>query len=81
MIWPNLKDTATSKDITQKVAHFLRNSGVKVLDLTPHLQSHKPQELMVNSMDGHPNERTHAEVAELLYEAMSPWNGATRTNE
>jgi len=76
LIWPNLRDPSASRDITEKVARFLIDSGAPVLDLTPLLQNRKPHELMVNSMDGHPNERLHAEVAERLYEKMGRWEKA-----
>ncbi|MBI4775951.1 MAG: SGNH/GDSL hydrolase family protein [Deltaproteobacteria bacterium] len=81
LIWPHLGDPSVSQGITEKVARFLADSGALVLDLTPHLRNRKPHEMMVNSMDGHPNERLHAEVAELLYRKMEPWEGSASAVE
>ena len=73
VVWPNLIDVAGSEAITSKVVDHLRGKGVAVLDLQRHFRERDPRGLVVNSLDAHPNEATHAEVAELLHETMAPW--------
>jgi hypothetical protein len=43
--------------------------GVDVIDLAPVLAGREPSELIVHSMDAHPNERVHREVAELIWKS------------
>ncbi len=52
--------------MTAKVAGFFRSQGVKVLDLTDHLDGRPYQDLVVNELDFHPNVAVHSEIAELL---------------
>lgn len=66
LVWPNLDYLVESRKYTDRIVHLLRERKVEVLDLGEHFVDRKSAELVVNKMDGHPNPRTHAEVAELL---------------
>jgi hypothetical protein len=74
VVWPNLRDVGGSKDITNKVSRYLASKGIVVLDLTKHYENKDSNDLIVNSMDAHPNEAVNAEVAQLLYQIMAPWD-------
>ncbi len=74
LIWPNLRDVNGSKVITNKVSEYLVNKGITVLNLTKHYENRSVSELIVNSLDAHPNERVNAEVAKLLYDEFAPWH-------
>lgn len=74
LIWPSLEDIAGSKEITSKVAGFLQSKGVTIIDLTEYFKDRSPRSLVVNPMDAHPNEQINAEVAEILFQRLSPWN-------
>lgn len=72
LVWPNLRDISGSAVYTSKVTAYLSEKGVSFIDLGQSLQAKTQQELVVNNMDGHPNEQTHWEVAQLLYAALFP---------
>jgi hypothetical protein len=73
IVWPNLQDIDGSAEFTSKVVGFLEGHGVKAIDLAKYFAGRPSGSLVVNSMDQHPNLRAHAEVAQLLYESLSPW--------
>ena len=56
--------------MTSKVAEFLREHCVPVLNLEPLLEGRDPKSLVVNSLDAHPSESLNAEVGELLTKAV-----------
>lgn len=68
VVWPNLDHLAASRPYTDTIVRRLRERGVHVLDLGERFEHRRPEELVVNSLDGHPNPATHAEVARLLLE-------------
>lgn len=68
VVWPNLDYLAESRPYTDIIVQRLRQRGVEVLDLGERFEVREGRTLVVNSMDGHPNPATHAEVAELLLE-------------
>lgn len=72
IIWPDLRDIKASSLNTSRVADFLKKTGVKVIELGEYFEKRKPELLTINSMDGHPNEMVHAEVAQLVYTLLSP---------
>ncbi|MHC4454737.1 MAG: hypothetical protein ACYSWS_08590, partial [Planctomycetota bacterium] len=74
VVWPNLRDVTGSTDIISKVSNYLDNRDAIVFDLSKYFEKRDPNELIVNPMDGHPNRKTNAEVAQLLYESLSPWD-------
>ncbi len=45
-----------------------------VIDLAPIFSGRDPSELIVHSMDAHPNERVHREVAEVIWK-RGEWTG------
>jgi len=73
VIWPYLRNVSESKDITSKVSGHLAEKGVILLDLSRRYEKRDPNELVVNAMDAHPNEIVHAEVSDLLHQALAPW--------
>jgi hypothetical protein len=66
VVFPNLRDIKCSGAITSKVSEFFRDRKVRVLDLQPLLENRDPEQLVVNSLDAHPNEALNKEVADLL---------------
>ena len=68
---PRVEDTAP---ITAKVSAAFERMGVKAFDLAPIFAGRDPSELIVHSMDAHPNERVHREVAELIWKEGG-WTG------
>lgn len=80
VVWPHLCYIEESEEFTSKVVELLRNEGNKVLDLTKHFRGRNAEDLVVNSMDAHPNEKVHAEVAQLLYEMLEPWESSERAS-
>ena len=66
VVFPNLKAVKDSAPITSRVTEFFQNHNVQVLNLEPLLEGRDPTTLIVNSLDGHPNEALNKEVAELL---------------
>ena len=73
VVWPFLSDVPGSKDQTAKVARYLDSQGVAALDLAPYFEGRNPDDLIVNRMDAHPNERANAEVAELFWKTVGTW--------
>ncbi|MEM8710964.1 MAG: SGNH/GDSL hydrolase family protein [Planctomycetota bacterium] len=69
VVWPNLDYIEGSRPFTDKVVKRLRERGANVLDLGERFAGRDPRGLVVNEMDGHPNPRTHAEVAGWLLES------------
>lgn len=50
----------------QVIAEHCREIGLPVLDLLPVLEAHASENLTVNPLDAHPNERAHALAAEAI---------------
>jgi hypothetical protein len=53
------------------VVRLFAGEGVPVVDLADHFEGRDPDELVLSSEDHHPNVRTHAEIAGLIYDAMN----------
>lgn len=70
VIFPYLLKVEDSAAITGRVADAFEALGVPVLDLTPRFSGRAPKDLVCNAFDGHPNERVHREVGELLFEML-----------
>ncbi|WP_243367962.1 SGNH/GDSL hydrolase family protein [Fundidesulfovibrio soli] len=66
VVFPMLQAPAQSAPITAKVAGTLAEQGAMVLDLSPVFIDAKPSELVVGSLDAHPNEATHKRVGEMI---------------
>ncbi|MBI4617020.1 MAG: SGNH/GDSL hydrolase family protein [Planctomycetes bacterium] len=71
LVWPYLVDVEASRPFTSRVARLLESAGVPVVDMTAVLSGRDPTELVVNSMDAHPNEEVHALAAKRLFEVLS----------
>ncbi|MFH1459210.1 MAG: SGNH/GDSL hydrolase family protein [Candidatus Omnitrophota bacterium] len=70
IVWPYLGNIPESLEFTSKVVDFLEKQNVKVLDLGKYYLNYDPENLIVNKLDTHPNEKVHAQVAELLYKEL-----------
>lgn len=70
VVFPSPAAVKDSADITSKVTEFFQSHKVRVLNLEPLLEGRDPTTLVVNSIDGHPNEALNREVAELLTREM-----------
>jgi hypothetical protein len=70
VVFPNLAAIKDSARITSQVTDFFQSHNMRVLNLEPLLEGRDPLTLMVNSLDGHPNEALNKEVAELLTKEM-----------
>ncbi|MCH7909903.1 MAG: hypothetical protein IIB38_09840 [Candidatus Hydrogenedentes bacterium] len=75
VIFPYLLKVEDSASITGRVADAFEALGVPVLDLTPRFSGRDPKDLVCNALDGHPNERVHREVGELLHEMLTGQEG------
>ncbi len=80
VVWPNLRNIKESQAFTDRVKEFFESHEVGVVDLGDHFSGRRPAQLVVNSLDGHPNTKTHQEVARLLY-AQLAGNFATNREE
>jgi len=67
VLFPNLLFVEDSMSVTKKVGDHLASLGVPALDLAPVLAGRDAADIVVNSLDAHPNEEIHREVGELLY--------------
>lgn len=79
VVWPNLSYIEQSRELTDRVVEFFKNQDISVVDLAFYFSGRRPEQLVVNSLDGHPNPRTHHEVATLLFEQLS--NASAITNK
>lgn len=70
IVFPRVSAVSESQPFTSKVVRFLRDQDVRVVDMSVHLADRDPRTMVVNSLDGHPNEAVNKEVASLLYQAM-----------
>ena len=70
IVWPHLTRVEESMAITSKVVAAFDALEVPALDLPSELSRRRPAELIVNSLDVHPNRRLHREVAQLWMERI-----------
>lgn len=71
VVFPMLQAPEESAPLTGKVARELRDQGAVVMDLSPVFTGRPARELVVNSLDAHPNESVHRQVGELLAECLT----------
>ena len=74
IVWPKLDEIDGSLYFSSRVVDYLIEQEVEVIDLATHFMGRNSMDLVVNQMDGHPNEQTNREVAELVYTALFPRN-------
>ncbi len=72
IVWPNLNNIEGSLEFTSRIVEFLEEQEVKVVDLSTYFRSRPAETLVVNALDGHPNEKTNTEVAKLVYKLLFP---------
>jgi hypothetical protein len=70
VVFPDLVDVGGSQEITTKVLNSFRERGVPTLDVTELIKEIPTSQLIVNSVDPHPNEWVHQQVAAKLYELV-----------
>jgi hypothetical protein len=71
IVFPYLNNIEKSKIMTSKVVGFFDDHNIKVIDLAILLSGRKYKELVVSSIDAHPNLKLHREIGELLYKYIS----------
>jgi len=67
IVYPNLKDIATTRAMSDKVADFFDRQGVSVVNMADLLSGFSPKDITVNALDGHANEMVNQLLAEHLY--------------
>ncbi len=70
VVFPELQALEDSRPLTSQVVNLYREQGVPVLDVTELIGDMDPAELVVNSVDSHPNELVHSLVAEKLHQLV-----------
>ena len=70
VLFPRLTDVDGSLYATAKVAKVFQEGEVPVINLSSYLTGLDPQDLIVNSVDAHPNVTVHQEVAQLIYKEI-----------
>ena len=70
VVFPHLIAIEESRPITSKVTQIFTEQDVPVLDVTELVTGMTPADLVVNSIDSHPNEFVNRLVADKLYEIM-----------
>lgn len=74
LLWPNLRDIAGSKSLTDPVGSYFNEQGVRVVDMGEILVSENPTNLTVNLFDAHPSIYSHERAAEALAAILQPNN-------
>ncbi|MCH2370785.1 MAG: SGNH/GDSL hydrolase family protein [Pirellulales bacterium] len=72
IVYPNLKDIAATRSMSDKVADFFERQGVPVVNMADVLSGFSPKEITVNALDGHANEMVNRLLAEHLYKNFFP---------
>lgn len=72
IVYPNLKDIATTRAMSDKVADFFVRQGVSVVNMADLLSGFSPKDITVNALDGHANEMVNQLLAEHLYKTFFP---------
>jgi lysophospholipase L1-like esterase len=70
VVFPNILAIDESRPITSQVVNLYAEQGVPVVDVPELIEGMDPQQLVVNSVDPHPNEIVHRLVAEELYQII-----------
>ena len=70
IVYPNLKDIATTRAMSDKVADFFVRQGVSVVNMADLLSGFSPKDITVNALDGHANEMVNQLLAEHLYKTF-----------
>ena len=70
VVWPQLNRIRESRAFTDRVVDLFHRSGATVVDLAVALDGRSADDLIVNALDIHPNERTDAEVAVLIADEL-----------
>jgi hypothetical protein len=72
VVFPDMINITDSQEITTKVINVFKELGVPTLDVTELVKDVPAQQLIINSVDQHPNEWVHRQVADKLYELVKP---------
>jgi len=71
VVWPQLEHIEETRVFTSQVKNVFIKLGVPVVDLSSVLDGKNSGGLTVNSLDAHPNEAVHREVAGLLFKELN----------
>ncbi len=70
VVFPSMNDVERSKELTAKVVDFFEDRQVPVLDAVELVENVPVKQLVVNSLDAHPSEWVHEQVANKLYDMV-----------
>jgi hypothetical protein len=71
VIFPFLRDLATSRRFTVPIEHFFSRSGAAVVSVSDLVAAIPPQQRVVNSNDSHASKLVHRIVADELYRVLA----------
>lgn len=78
VVFPGMTSVEQSREVTSKVINFFRERQVPVLDVAELIKDAPAKQLVVNSLDAHPSEWVHQQVADKLYEMVVELEQETR---
>lgn len=67
IVYPNLKNIASTRRMSDRVVHFFESQGVSVVDMADLLSEYSAEEITVNPLDGHANKMANRLLAEHLH--------------
>ena len=67
VVYPNLVDIPGTRDMSDKVAAFFESQTIAVVNMADLLEDRPVEEITVNALDGHPNERVNKLLADELF--------------
>ncbi len=71
VVFPSMLDVTRSREVTEKVVALFQGLHVPVLDVADLIKDKPPGDLVASSMDAHPNEWVHQQVADKLYRMIT----------
>jgi hypothetical protein len=70
IVFPELRDIASSTKLTSRVVDFLVQNQITVVDLAEELRGRQVEDLIVHPFDGHPSIALNKEIANLLHKQI-----------
>jgi len=70
VVCPDFSNIDESKKFTSKIVNFMDENSVRVIDVASKLAGREAMDLVVSSIDAHPNVAVHREIAEMLYDCI-----------
>jgi len=66
VVFPNLMAIEASKPFTSPIVDFFKGNNIDCIDLAEMLSGRDPNDIIINNLDGHPNEKLNREIADIL---------------